>query len=102
MFQAANKKALLEKVEEELKDFQVIDRYINITSICSILWYFDLSCLESILKSFLQKRIKKFFKTQSNIPVNDDNEIELNMSSVDNITYSVMSYLNLCLRKILL
>ena len=44
-------------------------------------------------KVLFTKRIKKFFKAQSNIPVNDDNEIELNISSVDNITSSVMKEL---------
>ena len=45
---------------------------------------------DRFLKSRLQERIKKFFKTQSNIPANDDNEIELKTSSSDKITYSVM------------
>ena len=45
---------------------------------------------DRFLKSRLQERIKKLFKTQSNIPSDDDNEIELKISSINNITYSIM------------
>ena len=54
---------------------------------CGILIY---HIWDRFLKSHLQERIKKSLKTQSNIPANDDNEIELNKSSRDNIPYSVM------------
>ena len=57
---------------------------------CGILIY---HVWDRFLKSRLQKRIQKSLKTQSNIPANDDNEIELTSFSVDNITYSVMSEL---------
>ena len=54
---------------------------------CGILIY---HVWDRFLKSRLQERIKKSLKTQSDIPANDDNEIELTTLSVDNITYSVM------------
>ena len=54
---------------------------------CGILIY---HVWDRFLKSHLQERIKKLFKTQSNIPSDDDNEIELKISSVNNITYSIM------------
>ena len=54
---------------------------------CGILIY---HVWDQFLKSHLQERIKKLFKTQSNIPANDDNEIELKISSVNNITYYIM------------
>ena len=54
---------------------------------CGILIY---HVWDRFLKSRLQERIKKLFKTQSNIPSDDDNEIELKISSVNNITYSIM------------
>ena len=57
---------------------------------CGILIY---HVWDRFLKSRLQERIQKSFKTQSDIPANDDNEIELTTLSVDNITYSVMSEL---------
>ena len=54
---------------------------------CGILIY---HIWDRFLKSHLLEQIKKLFKTQSNIPSDDDNEIEIKISSVDNITYSVM------------
>ena len=54
---------------------------------CGILIY---HVWNRFLKSHLQEQIKKLFKTQSNIPANDDNEIEIKISSVNNITYSIM------------
>ena len=57
---------------------------------CGILIY---HIWDRFLKSRLQERIQKSFKTQSNIPADDDNEIEVTVSSVNNITYSVMEEL---------
>ena len=54
---------------------------------CGILIY---HVWDRFLKSNLQERIQKSFKSQSDIPANDDNEIELTTFSVDNITYSVI------------
>ena len=60
---------------------------LTLVVFCGILIY---HVWDRFLKSHLQERIKKLFKTQSNIPSDDDNEIELKISSVNNITYSVM------------
>ena len=58
---------------------------------CGILIY---HVWDQFKKSGLQEQIKKLFKTQSNIPANDDNEIELKIPSSDNITYSVIPELH--------
>ena len=72
-----------------LKEQVITIVLISLTSVvfCGILIY---HVWDRFLKSRLQERIKKLFKTQSNIPSDDDNEIELKISSVNNITYSIM------------